>query len=169
MGLFSKDIKTFDDLFVHQLQDIYYAEKQLVMSPQWPTRRLRSGAEKKLPGTSRSDQGPRRAARAGLQDAQRRGQGRDLSGDRRHHQGGKRTKRRGRSRTRKCCDAALINAAQAAERYEINPLWHAGGLGKRLGREDCASLLKQTLDEEKNTKNQRLTKLAESKINARAA
>ena len=30
MGLFSKDIKTFDDLFVHQLQDIYYAEKQLV-------------------------------------------------------------------------------------------------------------------------------------------
>src|SRR6476660_7540379 len=30
MGLFSKDIKTFEDLFVHQLQDIYYAEKQLV-------------------------------------------------------------------------------------------------------------------------------------------
>ena len=30
MGLFSKDIKTMDDLFVHQLQDIYYAEKQLV-------------------------------------------------------------------------------------------------------------------------------------------
>src|SRR5260370_27366082 len=30
MGLFSKDIKTMNDLFVHQLQDIYYAEKQLV-------------------------------------------------------------------------------------------------------------------------------------------
>jgi hypothetical protein len=30
MGLFAKDIKTMDDLFVHQLQDIYYAEKQLV-------------------------------------------------------------------------------------------------------------------------------------------
>ena len=26
MGLFSKDIKTMNDLFVHQLQDIYYAE-----------------------------------------------------------------------------------------------------------------------------------------------
>jgi len=25
MGLFSKDIKSLDDLFVHQLQDIYYA------------------------------------------------------------------------------------------------------------------------------------------------
>ena len=30
MGLFSKDIKTMNDLFVHQLQDIYYAENQLV-------------------------------------------------------------------------------------------------------------------------------------------
>jgi ferritin-like metal-binding protein YciE len=26
MGLFSKDIESMDDLFVHQLQDIYYAE-----------------------------------------------------------------------------------------------------------------------------------------------
>ena len=30
MGLFSKDIKTMNDLFLHQLQDIYYAENQLV-------------------------------------------------------------------------------------------------------------------------------------------
>src|SRR4026209_310578 len=30
MGLFSKDIKTMDDLFLHTLQDIYYAENQIV-------------------------------------------------------------------------------------------------------------------------------------------
>ncbi len=30
MGLFSKDIKTMNDLFLHTLQDIYYAEKQIV-------------------------------------------------------------------------------------------------------------------------------------------
>ena len=30
MGLFTKDIRTMNDLFVHQLQDIYYAEQQLV-------------------------------------------------------------------------------------------------------------------------------------------
>jgi Domain of unknown function (DUF892) len=30
MGLFTKDIKTMNDLFMHPLQDIYYAEKQLV-------------------------------------------------------------------------------------------------------------------------------------------
>jgi ferritin-like metal-binding protein YciE len=32
MGLFSKEIKTLDDLFVHQLRDIYYAEKQIVQA-----------------------------------------------------------------------------------------------------------------------------------------
>ena len=32
MGLFSKDIKTMDDLFLHTLQDIYYAENQIVKS-----------------------------------------------------------------------------------------------------------------------------------------
>jgi ferritin-like metal-binding protein YciE len=32
MGLFSKDIKTLDDLFVHQLRDIYYVEKQIVQA-----------------------------------------------------------------------------------------------------------------------------------------
>src|SRR5690349_1070455 len=30
MGLFSKDIKTMNDLFVHALRDIYYAENQIL-------------------------------------------------------------------------------------------------------------------------------------------
>src|ERR1043165_9205000 len=30
MGLFTKDIETMDDLFVHTLKDIYYAENQIV-------------------------------------------------------------------------------------------------------------------------------------------
>ncbi|TIW17812.1 MAG: ferritin-like domain-containing protein, partial [Mesorhizobium sp.] len=29
MGFFSKDIKTLDDLFIHMLRDIYYAEKKI--------------------------------------------------------------------------------------------------------------------------------------------
>src|SRR5438874_5755655 len=32
MGLFSKDIKSMDDLFVHTLRDIYYAENQIAKS-----------------------------------------------------------------------------------------------------------------------------------------
>lgn len=30
MGFFSKDIQSMDDLFVHTLRDIYYAEQQIV-------------------------------------------------------------------------------------------------------------------------------------------
>src|SRR5262245_14761665 len=30
MGLFSKDIKSMDDLFLHTLRDIFYAENQIV-------------------------------------------------------------------------------------------------------------------------------------------
>ena len=30
MGLFSKDIKSMDDLFLHVLQDVYYAENQIM-------------------------------------------------------------------------------------------------------------------------------------------
>ena len=32
MGIFSKDIQTMDDLFVHSLRDIYYAEKQILQA-----------------------------------------------------------------------------------------------------------------------------------------
>ena len=32
MGLFSKDIASMEDLFVHTLRDIYYAEKQILKS-----------------------------------------------------------------------------------------------------------------------------------------
>lgn len=32
MGIFTKDIKTMDDLLLHQLQDIYYAEHQIAKS-----------------------------------------------------------------------------------------------------------------------------------------
>ena len=29
MGIFTKDIRSMEDLFLHQLQDIYYAEQQI--------------------------------------------------------------------------------------------------------------------------------------------
>ena len=32
MGIFTKDIKSMNDLFVHTLKDIYYAENQIVKS-----------------------------------------------------------------------------------------------------------------------------------------
>ena len=64
-------------------------------------------------------------------------------------------------------DAALINAAQAAEHYEI-ALGSLIAWAKQLGRNDCGSILQKTLDEERAT-DKKLTTLAESKVNLRAA
>ena len=73
MGLFTKDIKTMNDLFVHQLQDIYYAEKQLVkalpkMADKATDKQLKQGFLTHLEETKAA----RAAAGAGVQDARRR-------------------------------------------------------------------------------------------------
>ncbi len=65
-------------------------------------------------------------------------------------------------------DAALINAGQAAEHYEIARYGSLIAWARLLGRNDCASNLQKTLDEERTT-DQKLTSLAEGKINLRAA
>ena len=65
-------------------------------------------------------------------------------------------------------DAALINAAQAAEHYEITRYGSLIAWARQLGRSDCATILQKTLDEEKAA-DKKLTTLAESKVNLRAA
>jgi ferritin-like metal-binding protein YciE len=65
-------------------------------------------------------------------------------------------------------DAALINAAQAAEHYEIVRYGSLIAWARQLSRNDVASLLQKTLDEEKAT-DKKLTTLAEGKVNMRAA
>ena len=65
-------------------------------------------------------------------------------------------------------DAGMLAAAQAVEHYEIARYGSLIAWAKQLGRNDCASILQKTLDEEKAT-DKKLTTLAESKINLRAA
>jgi ferritin-like metal-binding protein YciE len=65
-------------------------------------------------------------------------------------------------------DAALINAAQAAEHYEIVRYGSLIAWARQLGRNDVAALLQKTLDEEKTT-DRKLTTLAEGRVNMRAA
>jgi ferritin-like metal-binding protein YciE len=65
-------------------------------------------------------------------------------------------------------DAALINAAQAVEHYEITRYGSLIAWAKQLGRTDCASLMQKTLDEERAT-DKKLTTLAEGRVNLRAA
>ena len=65
-------------------------------------------------------------------------------------------------------DAALVAAAQAVEHYEITRYGTLVAWAKQLGRNDCAALLQQNLEEEKAT-DVKLTALAERSLNRRAA
>jgi ferritin-like metal-binding protein YciE len=65
-------------------------------------------------------------------------------------------------------DAALIAAAQAVEHYEITRYGSLIAWAKKLGRDDCASVLQENLDEEKAT-DKKLSDMAVSSVNQRAA
>lgn len=65
-------------------------------------------------------------------------------------------------------DAALIIAAQKIEHYEIALYGGLCALAAQMGRNDVATLLHATLDEEKEA-DQKLTEIAETRINAKAA
>jgi ferritin-like metal-binding protein YciE len=65
-------------------------------------------------------------------------------------------------------DAALIAAAQRVEHYEIAGYGSARTFAGLVGNDRAKNLLQETLDEESET-DRRLTELAESTINPRAA
>jgi len=64
-------------------------------------------------------------------------------------------------------DAMLICAAQKVEHYEIATYGTLVTWARQLGMEEAASILHETLDEEKDT-DMKLTELAETGINAEA-
>ena len=163
MGLFTRDIKTMDDLFVHQLQDIYYAEKQLVkalpkMAEKATDKQLKQGFLSHLEETKAHVQRLEQVfqmhgAEVKAVDCPAIDGIIEVAGE---------------VADKSVLDAALINAGQAAEHYEITRYGSLIAWAKQLGRNDCASVLQKTLDEERAT-DKKLTKLAESKINLRAA
>ncbi len=167
MGLFSKSIDTLDDLFVHTLQDIYYAEQQIAKN--LPTMigkasdpQLKQGLQQHLGETEnqirRLEQvfqmhgqpvkGTTCAAMDGILE-----EASDILGV---------------ANDNDVKDAAIISAAQAVEHYEITRYGTLVAFAKQLGRNDCAAVLQQNLDEEYAT-DRRLTALAEARVNARAA
>ena len=167
MGLFSSDIKTLDDLFVHTLQDIYYAENQITKAlPQMIQKatdpQLKQGFETHLTETQNqikrleqvfqmhghTPKGVTCPAINGIIE-----EANDVSGD---------------VADKEVLDAALLASAQAVEHYEITRYGTLIAWAKQLGRNDCASVLQQNLEEEKAT-DQKLTALAESKVNRKAA
>ena len=167
MGLFSKDIKTMDDLFVHTLRDIYYAEQQIAKNLPKMVEKA-SDAELKKGFQTHLEETKGHIARVEqvfemhgveakavncpaidgiLEEAD------EIAGDIADDQ---------------VLDAALIAAAQAVEHYEITRYGTLVEWAKKLGRSDCAAVLEKNLKEEFAT-DKKLTGLAERKINLMAA
>jgi ferritin-like metal-binding protein YciE len=163
MGLFTKDIKTMDDLFPHTLQDIYYAENKIVKSlPDMIANandaQLKSGLQSHLGETNghvqRLEQvfqmlGKQATSVDCLAIDSIIDEAEDVSGD---------------VEDKDVLDAAIIAAGQAVEHYEITRYGSLIAWAKRLGRSDVAKVLEKTLKEEKAA-DKKLTTIAESKVN----
>ncbi len=167
MGLLSKPIKTLDDLFVHTLQDIYYAENQITkalpkMIGKATDPQLKQGFETHLQET-------RNQIKRLEQVFQMHGQ--PVKGVTCAAMDGileEATETMGDVGDKDVLDAAMLASAQAVEHYEITRYGSLVAFAKQLGREDCAAVLQQNLDEEKAT-DRKLTGIAESKVNKKAA
>lgn len=167
MGFFSKDIKTLDDLFVHTLRDIYYAEKEISkalpdMIDKATNPMLRKGFEKHLEETKGHIANVEQVFEMhGVQAKAVRCPAIDGIIEEANEVAGE-------VDDKQVLDAALIAAAQAVEHYEMTRYGTLVEWAKQLGRDDCAAVLKKNLDQEKAT-DRKLTELAESKINLQAA
>jgi len=65
-------------------------------------------------------------------------------------------------------DAAIISASQAVEHYEISRYGTLIAWAQQLGRDNVIAPLQKNLDEEKAA-DKKLTTIAESKVNRKAA
>jgi ferritin-like metal-binding protein YciE len=163
MALLSKPIKTLNDLFVHTLQDVYYAEQKITkalpkMIAKVSDQQLQSAFLTHLAETEhhieRVEQvfkmhgEPVKAATCpaidGIVD-----EAEEIMKD---------------ASDPEVLDAAALASAQAVEHYEITRYGTLIAWARELGRNDCASVLQQNLDEEKAT-DLKLTQLAEARLN----
>jgi ferritin-like metal-binding protein YciE len=167
MGLFTKDIKTMNDLFVHQLQDIYYAEQQLVKAlPKMADKASENQLKQDFMSHLEETRGHVKRLEQVFQMLGTAVKAVDCPAiDGIIEEADEVT---GEVADKAVLDAALINAAQAAEHYEIARYGSLIAWARQLGRNDAASLLQKTLEEEKIA-DRKLTSLAEGKVNMRAA
>jgi ferritin-like metal-binding protein YciE len=167
MGIFSKSIKTMDDLFVHTLQDIYYAENQIVkalptMIEKASDPQLKQAFQTHLAETQNQvkrveevfrmhghePKGATCPAIDGIIE-----EANDIIGD---------------CNDKQVCDAAMLAAAQAVEHYEITRYGTLIAWAEELGKDAVAKLLTTTLNEEKAA-DKKLSGIAEKKVNLKAA
>ncbi len=167
MGLFSKDIKSMEDLFLHALQDVYYAENQIVkalpkMIDKATNRELAAGLRNHLKETenqvTRLEQAFERLGQTpkGVDCPAIDGLIKEAD------------EVAGEVDDKKVLDAAVIGSAQAVEHYEIARYGTLIAWAEELGHDNVVPLLKATLREEKAA-DRKLNTLAEGGVNRRAS
>jgi ferritin-like metal-binding protein YciE len=159
--------KTLNDLFLHTLKDVYYAEKQILKSLPKMAKAAESEELKQAFETHREEtqgQIERLEQIFGMLGKPARGvqceaimgiieEGKEVMED---------------FAESEALDAGILAAAQAVEHYEITRYGSLKTWAQELGMPDAAKLLDQNLQEEKKT-DQLLTQLAEARVNTKAA
>jgi ferritin-like metal-binding protein YciE len=167
MGLFSKDIKSMDDLFLHTLQDIFYAENRIVRAlpkliEKATNRELAAGLRSHLRETegqverleqvfAKLGQTPRGVDCPAIDGLIKEAD--EVAGE---------------VDDSKVLDAAIIGSAQAVEHYEIARYGTLIAWAEELGHANVVGLLNANLKEEKAA-DKKLNALAEGTVNRRAA
>jgi ferritin-like metal-binding protein YciE len=161
------ELATLQDLYTHELKDLYSAEKQLIkalpkMEKAANNKQLAAGFQEHLEQTKehaerleailsnhkQSTRGPKCKGMAGIVA-----------------EGAEMIEEEGEPEVK---DAGLIAAAQRVEHYEMAGYGTARTYAELLGDKKGAELLQMTLKEEEET-DKKLTQLAKSTINVAAA
>jgi ferritin-like metal-binding protein YciE len=168
MGLFTRDIQNMDELFVHGLKDIYYAENQIVgalpsMIEKSTNRDLTKGLRDHLEETKnqigRLDQVFKKlGVRAeGVQCPGMDGlieEANEIASE---------------VEDKEVLDAAIVGAAQSVEHYEISKYGTLIAWAEALGHDDVVRLLNTNLNEEKAADKKLSTIAVRKGVNRKAA
>jgi ferritin-like metal-binding protein YciE len=168
MGLFTRDIKTMDDLLLHGLKDIYYAENQIVKSlPELirkaTSRELSKGLSDHLEETrkqiTRLDQAFKKLGQPaqGVQCLAIDGLIKEAD------------EVAGEVADKEVLDAAIVGAAQSVEHYEIARYGTLIAWADELGHDDILRLLTTNLNEEKAADKKLSTIALRKGVNRKAA
>jgi ferritin-like metal-binding protein YciE len=168
MGIFTKDIKTMDDLFLHTLQDIYYAEQQITkalpkMIDQATNRDLAAGLKMHLEETNKQIERLDKV----FQKLDRKPSGTQCPAiDGIIKEADELT---GEIADKAVLDAAIVACAQAVEHYEICRYGTLIAWAEELGHGEVVRFLTTNLNEEKAANTKLNTVALRKGVNAKAS
>jgi ferritin-like metal-binding protein YciE len=162
----AKEPKTLDDLFHDTLKDIYFAEKKILTAL---PKMAKAAENEELSAAFEKHRGETEGHVERLEQVfaiiDKKPQGKTCDAIVGITEEGAEIMREYKDSP--ALDAGLLAAAQSVEHYEISRYGTLRAWAEELGLTDAASLLEETLSEEKAT-DEALTKIAESVVNQEA-